>query len=139
MEQFSEYGHALVAVAICAVMAQVLNALTGLKKHQQGLTPGKSVEPDYNDPVYRFERTYMNSMETLPFFAVLVFAAILAGASPFWVNVGASMGLLSRIAQNYIFIKGIGQPYSGIRTRLAALSALVNVALFLTVLCGVFF
>ena len=139
MEQFSEYGHALVAVAICAVMAQVLNALTGIKKHNQGLTPGKGLEPDFGDPVYRLERTYMNSMETLPFFAVLVFAAILAGASPFWVNVGASVGLLSRIAQNYVFLKGIGKPYNGIRTRFAALSALVNMALFLTVLCGVLF
>ena len=48
-------------------------------------------------------------------------------------------GRLNRMVQNYVFLKGIGKPYNGIRTRFAALSALVNMALFLTVLCGVFF
>ncbi len=80
----------------------------------------------------------MNSVETLTFFAALVFAAIIAGASPFWVNLLASLGLVLRIGQNYVFIRGIGKPYSGIRTRLATLSAVANAGLFVLILVAVF-
>lgn len=138
MEQFAAYGHAIIAVATCAMMVQVLNALTGIRKSDTGLAPGQSQGVDFSDPSYRLDRTYMNSVETLTLFVALVFAAIIAGANPFWVNSLASLGLLLRIAQNYVFIRGIGKPYNGLRTRLATVSAIVNAGLFILVLGPVF-
>ena len=138
MDQFAAYGLAILSVAICALMIQVLNALTGIRKSESGLAPGGSHGSDFSDASYRLDRTYLNSVETLAFFAALVFAAIIAGASPFWVNLLASFGLLLRIGQNYVFVQGIGKPYNGFRTRLATLSAMANAGLFILTLVAVF-
>jgi len=43
-------------------------------------------------------------------------AAILAGASPFWVNLLATVFLLSRLVVAFIHIRGIGAENMGPRT-----------------------
>ena len=138
MEHFAQYGHALFSLVLVALMAQILNALTGVRKGSLNMAPGEMHKPDYADVSYRLDRTYMNSIETIGFYAVLVFAAILAGASPFWVNLLATLGLLLRIGQNVCMIRGIGKAYGGIRTQMAIASSVVNFALALFAIWAVF-
>jgi len=129
MDTFSDYGPALVSVILYAVVAQVLNAATGIRKGGEDIAPGASQEPDYQNASYRLDRTYMNTIEMMVFFIALVFAAILAGANPLWVNMLASAGVSLRIAANIFYIKGIGKAYGGLRTKISILASIVNLAL----------
>ncbi len=116
MEQFAEYAHAIVSVAVWALLVLILNLISVLPKAGLGLAPGETPKADYADKVYRTERSYVNSVESLAIMVAVVGAAILAGASPFWVNLLASIALLSRIAMVFVHIKGIGKPVQGPRT-----------------------
>ena len=138
MEAFADYGHALLSVALYALIAQVLNALTGIRKGSLNLQPGETLIADYEDPSYRLDRTYMNSIEMIGFYIALVFAAVLAGASPFWVNLFATLGVLFRIATNVIYLRKIGAGYGGLRTMMVIGASICNIGLFVLVLVAVF-
>ncbi len=116
MEQFAQYGHAIVAVAVWALISLGLNLVSVLPKAGLSLAPGETPRADYADKVYRTERAYINTTESLAVMAAVVTAAILAGASPFWVNLFASLALLSRIAMVVVHMRGIGKPVGGPRT-----------------------
>lgn len=138
MEQFAAYGHALVSLVLFGLMTQILNAMTGIRKGSLNMGPGEIYKTDYSDESYRLDRAYMNSVETIGFYAVLVIAAILAGASPFWVNLLAVLGLLLRIGQNVSMIRGIGKAYGGVRTQMAIASSVVNLVLAILAIWAVF-
>ncbi len=131
MQDFASYGWALAAVALYGVMAQVLNAATGMKKGAHKMIPGESYVPDFSNPSYRLDRTYMNSIEMMVFFTALVLTAIMAGADPLWVNLLAVIGLLLRVAANTLYLSGKGGQYGGLRTGLNIGAALVNILLAL--------
>ncbi len=116
MEAFSEYGHAIASLVIFTLIVLVFSPFTALAKQAKGLAPGATPEQDYSDSAYRMNRAYLNCVETLPAFVVVTMAAILAGASPFWVNLLASLALLARMALLFIHVKGIGNPNMGPRT-----------------------
>ena len=131
MEQFAEYSHAILSVVIVALVAQILNAATGIRKGGLNMQPGAHHEADYDNPAYRLDRTYMNTVETLVFYAAIVFAAVLAGANPFWTNVLASAAMVIRVIANVIYLRGIGKGYGGIRTVFLVLFSLCNIVLVL--------
>lgn len=137
MEIATDYGHAIVSVVIVALMAQVLNALTGIRKGSMGMVPGQGHDADYADGSYRLDRAYMNSVETIGFFGLLVLAAILSGANPLLTNIAASLVMILRIAQNVLMLRGIGRPYGGIRTQMAILSSIAVFALGLLTIIAV--
>ncbi|MEO3413833.1 MAPEG family protein [Roseovarius sp. CAU 1744] len=116
MEQFAAYGHAIVAMAGTAVFGLLISPLSALRKSRVGLSPGCQPEPDYTSSVYRWHRAYCNLAETMGFFVACTLAAILAGASPFWVNLLASVFFLSRIVLAVVHINGIGKPHMGARS-----------------------
>ena len=116
MEQFAEYGHAIVALGGTVIFGLILSPLSALKKSAIGLAPGAVPEADYSSSVYRWHRCYSNLGETVGFFAAAVVAAILAGASPFWVNLAASIFFISRLVQAYVHITGSGKPDMGARS-----------------------
>ena len=138
MEPFAPYGHALVSVALYGLVVQVLNALTGIRKGSENLEPGAGYEADYDNPSYRLDRTYMNSIEMMVFYVALVFAAVLAGANPFMVNLFATLGVILRIAINVVYLRGIGKAYGGLRTMLVIAASVCNLGLFILVLTAVF-
>jgi len=129
MQDFASYGWALAAVALYAVMAQVLNAATGMRKGKLKMVPGAHHAPDFSNPSYRLDRTYMNSIETMVFYTALVLTAVMAGADPTWVNVLAVVGFLLRAAANILYLRGIGGHYGGVRTGLIIGGAVVNLCL----------
>ena len=116
MEQFSAYGHALFSVVIWIVVVQLLSAWVGAAKAKAGVVPGATPEADYSNKVYRIHRAYENSIANLAVLTSSVVVAALAGASPFWVNLLASVAVLARIVMIYVHIQAIGKPTKGIRT-----------------------
>lgn len=129
MEAFASYSPAILSVIIYAVIAQVLNAATGIRKGAADLSPGATHEQAYGNSAYRLDRTYMNTIEMGVFYFALVGAAILAGAIPLWTNVLAGLGLVFRILANVVYLRGMGKPYGGIRTRIIILASLCNLGL----------
>lgn len=133
-----DYGHAIVSVALWAILVQVLNFFSADRKAKAGLVPGATPKADYADPLYRLDRAYHNAAETLAVFVAVVAAAILAGASPFWVNLFAALAFLSRLAMVYVHLKGIGKLVFGPRTIFFVVGWALMIALALMAIAAVF-
>ncbi|MDA7963069.1 MAPEG family protein [Ruegeria sp.] len=116
MEVYAEYSHAIASVVIFTLIVLVMAPFSALAKQGKGLAPGATPEQDYADKAYRLNRAYLNGTETLPAFLTVTVAAILLGASPFWVNLLASVALLARIVMLVVHLRGIGRPNSGLRS-----------------------
>lgn len=138
MEQFSAYGHAIVAVAATALIGLVLNPLSAIKKSAKGVTSGSLPEPDYADPTYRWARAYLNLTEMMGLFVGATVAAMLAGASPFWVNLLASLFLLSRLVVAVVHVRGLGKPDTGLRTAIFTVGWAAAIGLSLLAIAAVF-
>ena len=138
MENYANYSYAILFVVIYAVIAQVLNAATGISKGGANLAPGASHEPSYDNAAYRLDRTYLNTIEMGVLYFALVGAAILAGANPFWTNLLAGLGLVFRVLANVVYLRGIGKPYGGIRTQILILASICNLGLAALALIAIF-
>lgn len=110
MEAFAEYGHAIASLAGFALLMTVLTALSVVGRSEDERTASGAVKRDYENPVYRRSRALANAVESAAPFALATVAAILAGASPFWVNVLASVFLVARIAMAAVHIGTTIQP-----------------------------
>ena len=116
MEQFAEYGHALISIALFAGILLALSPIIALSKDAAGVESGATPPEDYANKTYRLHRAYLNGAETLPVFIAVTLVAMIAGASPFWVNVLASLVLVSRLLMLFLHLRGIGKPHSGVRS-----------------------
>ena len=116
MESFAEYGHAIASLVLFAVIILLLSPLSALAKQKGGMAPGATPSEDYADRAYRLNRAYLNGTETLPAFLTVTVGAMLAAVDPFWVNVLASVFLVSRVLMLAIHIGGVGAPHSGLRS-----------------------
>ncbi len=116
MDDLSQYGHAIVALAGTAVIGLVMSPLAALRKQKLGLAPGANPEQDYGLATYRWHRAYLNLSETIGFFVAVTAAAIFAGVSPTGVNWLASIFFISRIVLVVVHVKGIGKPNMGARS-----------------------
>ena len=135
MVDISSYTYAIISVVIYAIIAIVLNAATGIRKGAAGIAPGASHEQEYDRFDYRLDRTYMNTVEMGVFYFVLVGAAVLTGANPYWTNLLAGLGLIFRFLANIVYLRGIGKPYGGLRTQIIILTSVCNLGLaFLTLI-----
>ncbi|EDZ45675.1 MAPEG family protein [Leisingera daeponensis] len=116
MDAFAAYSHALAALVIFTLITLALSPFSALAKQKAGLAPGATPREDYADKAYRLNRAYLNGCETLPAFLTVTLAAILAGAAPFWVNLLASLVLVSRMVMIVIHLRGAGKPHGGLRS-----------------------
>ncbi|MDP5215633.1 MAPEG family protein [Ruegeria sp. 2205SS24-7] len=116
METTLLYSHAIASLVIFTLIILVMSPFTALAKQAKGLAPGATPEQDYDDRAYRMNRAYLNCTETLPAFLTVVVAAILTGASPFWVNLLASLALVARILMLVIHVQGLGGPNMSLRS-----------------------
>jgi uncharacterized MAPEG superfamily protein len=129
METFASYHTALVAVAGVALITLAQSAHVNVVRARNKLAPDAALPSDYADPVFRVVRTFLNSTESLPTFAAAVFAAVLLGAAPFWINLLAALHLLFRLAYWPIYVSGVGAPAAGLRSFTWAAGWTVNVAI----------
>ncbi|OWU83659.1 membrane protein [Oceanicola sp. 22II-s10i] len=116
MEAFAPYGHALTALALFALMTLVLGPVSAGIKAKAGVTSGAAPAADYDSGVYRLYRAHENAVESLGPFAAMTVAAILANAAPFWVNLAASVFLLTRVVHLTVHVTGWGRADMGLRT-----------------------
>lgn len=108
-QAFAPYAHALAALGGWAILMFALLIASAAGKARARTPSGHPVR-DYSDPAYRRSRAFQNAIEiTGPFLAALL-AALLTGASPFWVNLLASLFLVSRIAMAGVHIGTENQP-----------------------------
>lgn len=108
MEQFAEYSHAIAALAFIVLIQLALSPAAGLSRNNSGKSAGAMPDPDYSDVKFRICRAYQNSAEMSGAFAGAILAAVLAGAPPLWINLFASLAVISRLVMVYVHIKGIG-------------------------------
>lgn len=116
MELFAPYAHALASVALFAVVVMAFSPFSALQKGKKGLAPGAEPPADYADPAYRLHRVFQNGTDTLAIFVAVTMVAVLAGADPFWVNLLASLVLVSRIVMIVLHVAAIGSPHNGPRS-----------------------
>ena len=77
---------------------------------------GGAPKEDYANIGYRAHRAYMNLTEILPAFAAVAIAAMMVGASPFWVNLLAAVFFVSRVVMAVVHIGGYGKADGGLRS-----------------------
>lgn len=108
-EVFAPYAHALASLGGWAILMLVLGFLSVIGTPRASTRSGHPVR-DYSDPFYRRNRAFLNAVEIAGPFVAATVAAVLVGASPFWVNVLASVFLTSRIAMAAVHIGTEIQP-----------------------------
>ncbi|MFU1476551.1 MAPEG family protein [Roseovarius sp. C7] len=115
-ELFAPYAHAIAAMAGMGLMVLILAPITGRMKAKLGLAPGAEPEADYANAAYRWHRAYGNAAESAGSFALVTLAAILAGASPVWVNWLASLFFLARLVLVVVHAGGFGRADMSLRS-----------------------
>ncbi|MCX7559426.1 MAPEG family protein [Sulfitobacter sp. F26204] len=110
MDYLEAYSHAIAALAIWALLSLVLGAMSTLGRNAQNRCECGLPRRDYSDVVYRRGRAFANAMEMNGPFVAATVAGILAGAAPFWVNILASVFILSRVAMAVVHIGTENQP-----------------------------
>lgn len=126
----SPYQPALIALgALClAVLIQgFLTAPLSFLKEEQA--PGMPLQGDHNLLSFRAQRTFSNSVESLPPFGFSLAIAIIAGLSAPLVNWLAALHVLARIAFWGIYYSGVGKVAGGPRTMAFAAGAFLNLVL----------
>jgi len=135
MEQFAAYGHAIASLAIWALIVTALMGLSTRGRNAEDRAVCGKPKRNYDNQWYRSERALMNAVEMSGPFIGATVAAILAGASPFWVNVLAAVFVVSRIATAVVHIWTTNQP---MRSLFWAVSFFIVLAMAILALIGVF-
>lgn len=129
------YHVALMSLAVLcfAILIQaILTAVFAFSK-KGGQQPGRLTgTPD--DFSFRVLRTYSNSAENLPIFAVLVLLAILAGVSAAVLNWLAAIHVVLRLMFWAVYYSKVGAKTPGLRSPIYALSWLVMIILAVMVI-----
>lgn len=110
MEPFAAYGHAIMSLALWSVLSIILGMIATRGKTTENTCACGNPKRDYSNVVYRRGRAFANAMEMSGPFVGATIAAILAGSDPFWVNLLASVFLVSRIAVAVVHIRTEVQP-----------------------------
>lgn len=97
MEFFDTYSHAIASLALWPIVVMLLSFVAVAGKSAENTCACGHPKRDYSNVVYRRGGAFANAMEISGPFLAATLAAILAGASPFWVNTLASVFLVSRI------------------------------------------
>lgn len=130
------YAVAIASLALYALVTQFLAPMAGMASAKAGLIPGASPPADYASRLYRIHRAYQNSVDNTGTFAAVVTAAVLAGASPVWINLFALIAVIARAAMVVVHIRGIGRPDRGPRSMLYALGSLMTILIGLAALAA---
>jgi uncharacterized MAPEG superfamily protein len=104
MSPFAAYGHAILSLAVWSLIVITLSALSTRGRVAENRCDCGKPKRDYSDRWYRSERAFMNAIEISGPFIAATLASILAGAPSFWVNMLASVFVVSRIAVAYVHI-----------------------------------
>ncbi|KIN61406.1 Inner membrane protein [Sulfitobacter noctilucae] len=110
MEEFAAYSHAITSLALWSLISLVLGMLSTIGRTPENRCACGHPKRDYSNIVYRRSRAFANAIEMSGPFIGATVAAILIGVAPFWVNVLASVFIVSRIVMAAIHIGTEIQP-----------------------------
>lgn len=116
MENVAAYSTALISLLVFVLIVLLQSALVGAGKASAGMTPGSNPNPDYDNPLYRLNRSHQNGVENMATVAIALFVCILVGVSSWWVNILMVLFLLGRIVYVLIYLRNVGKPTQGVRT-----------------------
>jgi uncharacterized MAPEG superfamily protein len=100
--------------------------------------PGGKYKGDYGEFGFRTLRSYSNSTETIAVFAFSLLLAMIAGASPGWVNWLAVLYIVARVFHWVFYYAGLGPNIGGPRTVAFVLGWIINVLLAVIALFALF-
>ncbi|KIN64690.1 Inner membrane protein [Sulfitobacter noctilucicola] len=110
MEAFAGYSHAIASLALWSLICLVLGGLSTRGRTAENRCACGQPKRDYSDVVYRRGRAFANAIEMSGPFIGTTIAAILIGVAPFWVNLLASVFVVSRIVMAIVHIGTENQP-----------------------------
>ena len=105
----SAYAHAAASLGLWALILVGLTILSVAVPYGARTPSGHPVR-DYDDRGYRAHRAHQNALETSAPFLAALGGAVLVGASPFWVNLFASVFVVSRLGMVAIHVGTTNQP-----------------------------
>lgn len=135
MDGFTQYSHALASLGGFSLLLIVLGALSTIGRNAENRCACGQVKRDYGDVVYRRGRAFMNAIEAAGPFIAATLAAVLVGASPFWVNLCASLFLIARVG---VAVVHIGTTQQALRSLVWSVATLSVVALSVLAILGAF-
>ncbi|MDF1607551.1 MAPEG family protein [Hoeflea sp. YIM 152468] len=116
MDQIAAYSTGMISLLIFVLIVLLQSALVGAGKAKAGLVPGSDPAADYDNGLYRLNRSHLNGVEIMPAAGIALFAAILTGVSSWWVNLLMALFLLARIVYVAVYARNVGKPVQGVRT-----------------------
>ena len=116
MEAVAPYSWAIIALLVFVIVTLLMSALVGARKASAKMTAGGDPENNYEDGLYRFNRSHQNAVENAALIAIALAAAIATGVSPWWTNLLMGLFLVFRILHTLILVQNIGGEVQSLRT-----------------------
>lgn len=116
MDSHVAYAPGLIALLIFALIVLLQAALVGAGKAKAGLVPGSEPEADYDNALYRLNRSFQNGVEIMSAVAFAALVGVMVGVSSWWFNLLLVLFLLLRILYVVVYARSIGKPTQGLRT-----------------------
>lgn len=116
MDNVAAYSVGIISLLVFVLIVLVQSALVGACKAKAGLTPGSAPDNDYDNNLYRLNRSHQNGVEIMAAAAVALFASILVGVSSWWVNLLMGLFLVLRIVYVLVYAGNVGKPTQSVRT-----------------------
>ncbi len=104
----------LVVLSLIALIQSFVVAPLAFLNDEQ--TPGMPLRHDHSKLSFRALRTYANTVEILPAIGLALLVTVVAGASPWIINLLAGLHLAFRLLFWAVYYSGIGKVAGGART-----------------------
>jgi uncharacterized MAPEG superfamily protein len=129
MENIASYNWGLIALLVFVLVTLLQSAMVGAKKAGASITAGATPDSDYDNNVYRINRSHQNAVENAALIAIALAACIATGVSAWWVNLLMGLFLLFRLLHTFVLVQKIGAEVQSLRTFAYVASWAVNVIL----------
>ena len=129
---WTDYSATLVASYLLLLMVFVQALVASIAhRRQQSYVPG-IVDEDLGPEsfVFRSHRTFMNSLENVPFMLALVFVAMVAGFQPGWLSIVAWVYVGSRLAHMITYYLEATRKNPSLRSYFFMIGLLAQLILF---------
>ncbi len=97
------YGIAIASLGFAAVLMFIQLVVADVVGIKTGQAPGYPIEANYGAFLFRANRAFSNTNESVSIFVLALAFAVLQTANPFWVNTGALVYLIGRLAHTICY------------------------------------
>ena len=130
MTYLVNYETTILVIGLIGLMLLVQLLVADVAGIRSGKTPGFSTGPDHGSFLFRAERAFLNTNETVTIFLLFAGFAILSSASPSWLNSLSLTYGVSRLLHMLLYYFDVKLPRSAVfATSLLALAGMFIVGL----------